>query len=88
MEYDGDKVDDMMLALLWLTAFDEEIGENVIQTRAWKRFAHRHIDRLHEKGWIEDPGESDRSVVFTAEGRERSHDLFKQLFVEGPPGRS
>ncbi|PEN14464.1 hypothetical protein CRI94_05410 [Longibacter salinarum] len=86
MEYDGDKVDDVMLALLWLTAFDEEIGDDVIQTRAWKKMAHRHMDRLHEKGWIEDPRGKNKSVVFTAEGRKRSHDLFEQLFGDRSPG--
>ena len=35
MDYDKDKVDDMVLALLWLTTFGEkQLGQIVL--RAWK----------------------------------------------------
>jgi hypothetical protein len=35
MEYDKDKVDDMVLALLWLTTFGEKRAGQ-IALRAWK----------------------------------------------------
>jgi hypothetical protein len=51
MEYDRDKVDEMVLALLQLTIVEEgEYG-----TRAWKSHEWDTLDRLHEKGYISDP---------------------------------
>jgi hypothetical protein len=47
IEYDRDKVDEMVLALLWLTAFDQgEFG-----ARAWKSHDWGALDRLHAKGY-------------------------------------
>jgi len=51
MEYDEDKVDRTVLALLSLSLFDEsELG-----ARAWKGFDWPTLDRLHTKGYIADP---------------------------------
>jgi hypothetical protein len=51
MDYDKDKVDDMVLALLWLTTFEEkQFGEKV--RRAWKGHDWEALNRLHEKGFI------------------------------------
>jgi Domain of unknown function (DUF6429) len=47
MDYDTDKVDDMALALLFLTLHDG--------CRAWKGLDWEIMDRLHEKGMILDP---------------------------------
>ena len=47
MEYDRDKVDEMVLALLWLTP----AGDG----RAWKGHDWDTLDRLHAKGYISDP---------------------------------
>jgi hypothetical protein len=44
MEYDEDKVDEMVLALLSLTMFEEKGG-----ARAWKGHAWDDLDRLHAK---------------------------------------
>ncbi len=44
MNYDENKVDDLVLALTYLTLHDE--------VRAWKRFDFAVLDRLHEKGFI------------------------------------
>ena len=43
IEYDNDKVDDMMLALLYLTTF-----EGGLNLRAWKGMDWEVSDRLHE----------------------------------------
>ena len=51
MEYDRDKVDEMVLALLWLTAFDED----QFGARTWKSHDWDALDRLHAKGYISDP---------------------------------
>ena len=50
MDYDTEKVDNMSLALLFLTSF-EEYGA----MKAWKGMAWEISNRLHEKGFIHDP---------------------------------
>ena len=61
MEYDQEKVDDMVLALMCLTLHDEAYGT----ARTWKEFDWDTLDRLYEKGWILDPKNKAKSVVFT-----------------------
>lgn len=46
MEYNKEKVDEMALALLYLTSFQEK-GYG---PRAWKGMAWDVMNRLHEKG--------------------------------------
>lgn len=75
MEYDKDKVDDMMLALLYLTTFQD--GPNL---RAWKGMDWEVSDRLHEKGYIGNPKVKTKSVVLTEEGAKRSEELFEKHF--------
>ncbi|MGY3075450.1 hypothetical protein ACVWZZ_001821 [Bradyrhizobium sp. LM6.10] len=74
MAINKDKIDDAALALLYLTLHD--------QYRAWKGFDWNVLDRLHEKGMIDDPVGKVKSVVFTPEGLERAKTLFKELFEE------
>jgi len=47
MEYNKDKVDEMVLALMYLTTFKDEVG-----MRVWKGLDWDVLDRLHEKGYI------------------------------------
>jgi len=76
LKYDQDKVDDMVLALLWLTAFDvDDTG-----ARAWKSHDWDAMDRLHPKGYISDPKSKAKSVVLTPEGLERARNLFERHF--------
>ena len=77
MDYDKDKVDDMILALLWLTMFDEGYGP-----RAWKGYDFEHMNRLYEKGYLGNPKGKAKSVVITAEGKRRVEELFHRYFVE------
>lgn len=80
MEYDKDKVDEMVLALLFLTTFDEgQYG-----ARAWKGHDWDALDRLHAKGYISDPKGRAKSVVVTEEGLRRSRELFAKHFGNGP----
>ncbi|MFA3918688.1 DUF6429 family protein [Ruegeria hyattellae] len=72
MKIEEDKVDDAVLALLWLTLHGER--------RAWKGFDWDALDRLHHKGLILDPVGKAKSVVLTEEGLRRSEALFKELF--------
>ena len=54
MEYDKQKVDEMVLALLFLTLDGDG--------RAWKGHDWDAMGRLHEKGMIEDPKNKNKSV--------------------------
>ncbi|WP_298854986.1 DUF6429 family protein [uncultured Ruegeria sp.] len=76
MTIDEDKVDNAVLALLWLTLHDER--------RAWKGFDWDALDRLHHKGLILDPIGKAKSVVLTDEGLRRSEALFAELFARTP----
>tara|TARA_R100000935_G_scaffold5007_1_gene11606 strand:- start:62 stop:340 length:279 start_codon:yes stop_codon:yes gene_type:complete len=75
MDLDEDKIDEAVLALLYLTLHDGR--------RAWKGFDWDSMDRLHEKGWISDPVGKARSVAFTDEGLRKSERLLEQLFGKG-----
>ena len=76
MEIDHDKIDEAVLALLWLTLHDG--------CRAWKGFDWATMNRLHEKGFICDPVNKTKSVVLTDEGLQKSEELFKALFTRQP----
>lgn len=70
MDYDENKVDEVVLALMYLTLHDE--------ARAWKGFDFAVLDRLYEKGFICDPKNKAKSVVLTDEGLARSRVLFEE----------
>ncbi len=76
MEIDEDKIDDAVLALLWLAVHDERL--------AWKGFYWETTDRLHRKGLIGDPVNKSKSLVLTDEGLRRSEELFRTLFTRQP----
>lgn len=50
--------------------------------RAWKGFDWDVLGRLHEKGYISNPVNKAKSVVFTDEGLGESERLFRKLFCE------
>ena len=70
MQPNTEKIDDAVLALLYLTLHDG--------ARAWKSHDWDAMNRLHEKGFIADPVGKAKSVMLTEQGR-----LFKELFVKG-----
>jgi hypothetical protein len=74
MDYDRDKVDEVVLALMYLTL--GQPGWN----RSWKGFDWPSLSRLYEKGLIEDPVNKAKSVYLTEEGLAESERLFKQYF--------
>ena len=76
MEYDEQKVDEMVLALLFLTTFEE----GPYGARAWKGYDWNVLDRLHAKGYISDPKSKAESVVVTEEGVKQSRALFAKHF--------
>jgi hypothetical protein len=75
MEIDEDKIDQAVLALLWLTLHDEN--------RAWKGHDWDALDRLYKKDLIHDPVGKVKSVVLTEEGMRESERLFNELFGKG-----
>ncbi len=77
MAYDKDKVDEMVLALLYLTMFDQDEDG----ARAWKGHDWDAMDRLHKKGYISDPRSKAKSVVVTVEGVARAEELFHKHFA-------
>ena len=74
--YDIDKIDDMVLALFFLT-----LDSN---GRAWKGVDWSVTDRLYQKGLIGDPKNTAKSVVLTEEGIAKSKQLFEQHFRRNP----
>ncbi len=77
MDYDTDRLDETVLALLHLDAWEEgEWG-----ARAWKGVPWEATDRLHENGPIGDPKCKAKSVVLTPEGRKAAEEAFLRLFA-------
>ena len=72
VDIDTDKIDDAVLALLYLTLHDG--------FRAWKGHDWDALGRLHRKGMICDPVGKVKSVVFTDGGLAESERLFGKLF--------
>jgi hypothetical protein len=75
MEIDKGKLDDTVLALLYLTTFDDKYA-----VRAWKGQDWDTLDRLHKKGLIRDPKSKAKSVVLSEEGAKLSEELFRKMF--------
>jgi len=73
MKLNEQKVEDAVLAVLWLTLHDE--------CRVWKGIDWGAMNRLHEKGYISDPARRAKSVVLTEEGLSRAAHLVEQLFT-------
>jgi len=81
MDYDHDKVDEMVLALLYLTISEEAAWG----ARAWKSHDWDAMDRLHAKGFISDPKSKAKSVVLSTEGLRRARELFEHHFPRKIP---
>ena len=75
MDIDQEKVEEMVLALLYLTTFKDGPG-----LRAWKGHDWDALDRLHERGYISDPKSKAKSVLLTEEGELRARELFARHF--------
>ena len=72
MDIDTDKVDEAVLALLWLTLHD--------QNRAWKNIQWDAMDRLYEKGLIGNPRNKAKSVALSDEGLRLAEEKCRTLF--------
>ncbi len=76
MDYDRAKVDEMVLALLYLTVTQDRDKE----PRAWKSHDWAALDRLHSRGLISNPKSAAKSVVLTPEGLDTARTLFERHF--------
>jgi Domain of unknown function (DUF6429) len=76
MDIDGGKLEQTVLALLYLNSFQEGEGR-----RAWKGFPWTVMDALHEKGYISNPATKNKSVWLSDEGAKLSEELFENLFA-------
>ncbi|AHE52531.1 DUF6429 family protein [Sphingomonas sanxanigenens] len=81
-EIDTDRIDEAVLALMFLT-LHREYDEDWSPWRAWKSFDWDALGRLHGQDLIHDPVNKAKSVVLTAEGRQRCEDAFYRLFGKG-----
>lgn len=77
MGVNEEKVDDMVLALLYLTTFEDKP-----RLRAWKGHDWDALGRLHQKDYISDPATKAKSVVLTEAGAKRSQELFEKYFAK------
>ncbi len=75
-EYDKDKVDEIALALLYLTTFEGELG-----LKAWKNIDLGVLTRLYEKGFISNPITNSKSVAISQEAAKESEMLFRKYFA-------
>lgn len=82
MDHDTERIDEAILALLYLTSFEEHGVQ-----RAWKSHDWDALDRLHERGLVGNPRSKAKSVVLTEEGAARSRELFERLFAKASSSR-
>ncbi|MGX0586575.1 DUF6429 family protein [Sphingomonas sanguinis] len=71
-DIDTDRIDEAVLALLWLNL--DATGT------AWKGLDWNAMNRLHERGLISDPVRKAKSVWLTDEGMAEAERLFLELF--------
>lgn len=74
MDIDTERIDEAVLALLYLTLHDE--------IRAWKSMDWDAMNRLHEKGYISDPATRAKSVRLSEQGLREAKRLFEKLFTK------
>ena len=73
MKLNQQKVEEAVLAVLWLTLHN--------QVEVWKTLDWETMDRLHEKGFISNPAHRAKSVVLSDEGLAEAEGLAKRLFT-------
>ncbi len=73
MGYDESKIDETVLALLGALEFENG--------RAWKRYDFAVMERLHERGHIDNPHSRRESVQLTTEGLAFAKSLAAKYFA-------
>ena len=74
MDIDTDRIDEAVLALLYLGRHEHN--------RAWKSFDWGAMERLHKQDFIFNPVSKAKSVVFTEEGLKRAEAMFARMFAK------
>jgi len=74
MEIDNGKVDEAVLAVLYLTLHETR--------SAWKTLDWEAMGRLHEKGLISNPAGKQKSVTFTDNGLREAEQCYRRLFAK------
>ena len=74
MNYNQSRIDEMVLALLGASAFENG--------RVWKRIDFAVMDRLYEKGYITNPHGKQESVRLTEGGLPLAKQLAAKYFTE------
>lgn len=77
MNYDEERIDQIVLALLAAFSFDGG--------RSWKGFDFGVLDRLHAKGLLDDPVGRAKSVWLTQQGLVQGLRDAERLFGAAPP---
>jgi len=73
MKHDENKIDEIVLALMYLGIHDHG--------RTWKSFDWDSLNRLHQKGFISNPVSKAKSVMLTEEGVGLAEKLFNKYFI-------
>jgi hypothetical protein len=71
-------IDDLALALIYLTGWEEKGITGEPYTRAWKGYDFGALDRLKEQGLI-DFTRTAKSLNLTEEGKERAAEVVQEL---------
>lgn len=71
MKYDPSKLDEMVMALLYISSFQDG--------RVWKGYDWDILERLHEKGLITNPVGKTKSFFLTDEGMKLGEQLALKL---------
>ena len=74
MKYDQSKLDEMVMALLYISSFQDG--------RVWKGYDWDILERLHEKGLITNPAGKAKSFFLTDEGMKLGERLALKLSEE------
>jgi len=74
-EIDEEKLAEVALAILWLSAHGDPD-----YLRVWKGLDWDLMNLLHRKGWISDPVGKQKSVVLSDEGAKLAEAYFEKHF--------
>ena len=74
MDIDQGKVEQTVLALLYLTSFKDKFG-----LRTWKGYDWQMMNLLHEKGYIESGNKNQVSCVYRGGGKKIAGTVRKSL---------
>jgi len=79
-----ENIGELTLLLLYLTAWNKEVTEDVKVLRSWKGYPFEVLDALQEKGYISQGKYKSRSksVILTEDGIRQAEQLKKRYLGE------